>query len=134
MKDLPPIETKIASVDVEALETSNWSLGAKYVKKSSKVDPSPAPGKSLEKKKTKQRKRKRIMPRHYDPNVDADPDRWLPRWQRSAFKKKKDRRGAHAIGKGMQGAVSGDPGYALSFSLQLLISCLLPLFNGLISL
>lgn len=112
MKDLPPIETEIASVDVEAFETSNWSLGAKYVKKITKSDPSPAPGKDVEKKKAKKRKRKQILPKFYNPNVKPDPERWLPRWQRSTFKKKKDKRGAQSdrIGKGTQGAVAGDPG------------------------
>lgn len=114
MKDLPPIEDEIATVDIESLESSSWSLGAKYVKKGQKGDPSPASGKIVEKPKTKKRKRKRIMPRHYDASVAPDPERWLPRWQRTAFKKKKDRRGVHAIGKGTQGTMSGDPGETFS--------------------
>ncbi|KAI1299307.1 Signal recognition particle subunit SRP72 [Halotydeus destructor] len=113
MKDLPPIEDEIASVDIDALESSNWSFGAKYVKRLGKVDPSPMPGKEDEKAK-KTRKRKKILPKNYDPTVDADPERWLPRWQRSAFKKKKKDKRANQIGKGTQGAVAGDPSETFS--------------------
>lgn len=62
------------------------------------------------KEKVKRRKRKRILPKNYDPNVEPDPERWLPRWQRSTFKKKKDKRKDKDVGKGTQGAVAGDPG------------------------
>lgn len=106
-KDLPSIENVIASLDVDSLETSNWSLGAKYVKKTAKTEQSPANSNQLVKeKKKKKRKRKKKLPKNYDPNVDPDPERWLPRYERSTFKKKKDKRAAQNVGKGTQGAVS----------------------------
>jgi signal recognition particle subunit SRP72 len=105
MKELPSIETEIASVDVEALEESNWSLGAKYVKKTVKAEASPAPGALDKDKKKPKKKRRKILPKNYDPSVDPDPERWLPRWQRSTFKKKKDKRAAQSVGRGTQGAV-----------------------------
>ena len=37
------------------------------------------------------------MPKSYNPDVDPDPERWLPRWERSTFKHKKQKRGQ--IGK-----------------------------------
>ena len=104
MKCLPPIDTIIDSVDVNALEESNWSLGAKYVKKTVKTDASATGVKSEAKKKGK-RKRKR-KGKNYDTGVDPDPERWLPKWQRAQFRKKKDKRKETGIGKGSQGAVA----------------------------
>ena len=48
------------------------------------------------------------MPKRYDPKTQPDPDRWLPRRERSTFKPKKvrrrDRDTARAdVGKGTQG-------------------------------
>lgn len=101
-RELPPLDDVIASVDIETLENSNWSLGAKYVKKTTKADPSPGDVKVTKTKKKK--KRKKRFPKNYDPTVDPDPERWLPRYQRSTYKKKKDKRGG-GVGKGTQGAV-----------------------------
>lgn len=103
--DLPPAEEITRQVDVDALETMSWTMGARYVKKAVKSEASPITrGQDIVKKKKKKKKGK--LPKHYDPNVDPDPERWLPRRERSTFKKRKDRRGASsAIGKGTQGAV-----------------------------
>jgi len=55
-----------------------------------------------------QRKKKKIrLPKNYDPNVKPDPERWLPKNERTANKKKvnkkfKDRN----LGRGNQGATS----------------------------
>lgn len=56
--------------------------------------------------KKKRRKRKGKLPKHYDASCDPDPERWLPRHERSTFRKKKDRRNKD-IGKGTQGAAAG---------------------------
>ncbi|RWS02575.1 Signal recognition particle protein-like protein [Dinothrombium tinctorium] len=104
-KELPPIENQISNTDIDLLETSNWSLGAKYVKKTAKTDQS-SPAVRVKDKKKKKKKKK--LPKNYDPNVDPDPERWLPRWQRSTYKKKKDKRGAQNVGRGTQGAVAPD--------------------------
>lgn len=59
--------------------------------------------------KKKLKKRKIRLPKHYDPNVKPDPERWLPRRDRSTYRPKKrerrfDRREARAdVGKGTQG-------------------------------
>ena len=55
----------------------------------------------------RKRKRKPLLPKNYDPKVPPDPERWLPKQERTAYKKKiskkhKDRE----IGRGTQGAVS----------------------------
>jgi len=36
-----------------------------------------------------------------------DPERWLPRHERSGFRKKRDRRNRDTIMKGTQGAATG---------------------------
>ncbi|RWS29899.1 nucleolar protein 56-like isoform X1 [Leptotrombidium deliense] len=102
-KQLPPVESHISNTDIDILEASNWSLGAKYVKKTTKSDQSPAV-----RLREKRKKKKKILPKNYDPNVDPDPERWLPRWQRSTYKKKKDKRGTQSVGRGTQGAVAAE--------------------------
>ncbi|KAI9092107.1 hypothetical protein DFS34DRAFT_653144 [Phlyctochytrium arcticum] len=50
----------------------------------------------------KKRKRKTILPKQYDPEATPDPERWLPKRDRSSYAKKgKSRRD---IGRGPQGA------------------------------
>ena len=55
----------------------------------------------------KKKKRKIRLPKHYDPSVAPDPERWLPRRERSNYRpKKRDRRFRDArpdVGKGTQG-------------------------------
>lgn len=84
---------------MDALET-NAFMGAKYANKLSKT---PKPGglaspkaskeeKDLLKKKTK-KKRKRKLPKNYNPDVDPDPERWLPKRERQGYRRpRKDRR------------------------------------------
>jgi signal recognition particle subunit SRP72 len=62
--------------------------------------------KALAKKKLKKRKK---LPKRYDPKVTPDPERWLPRRERSTYrpKKQRDRRYRDArpdVGKGTQGS------------------------------
>ncbi|XP_076067032.1 signal recognition particle 72 [Oratosquilla oratoria] len=108
-KELPATTTVKEGVDVDALEAS---LGPKYFKKVLlKGEASPASPKTLKtpgediKKTKKKKKRKPRMPKDYNPNVEPDPERWLPRWQRKGYRKKKDRRNKD-IGKGTQGVSS----------------------------
>ncbi|XP_054167221.1 signal recognition particle subunit SRP72-like [Oppia nitens] len=105
-KDLPPIESIVEEIDVQLLETSNWSLGVKYVKKMTKTE-TPNANQQSKTEKKKKKKKKIKLPKNYDPKVEPDPERWLPRYERSTYKKKKDKRGQYAIGKGTQGAVGG---------------------------
>ena len=68
-----------------------------------------APGSDVKDKAKKKRKRKIRLPKNYDPNVPPDPERWLPKHERSTFKRKKDRRYNRdtGIGKGTQGSAGG---------------------------
>lgn len=60
----------------------------------------------------KRRKRKGKMPKSFDPKVDPDPERWLPRKDRSTYKgrRRDKRKDAAGIGKGTQGGVGNAEG------------------------
>ncbi|XP_058808027.1 signal recognition particle subunit SRP72 isoform X2 [Phymastichus coffea] len=104
-KRLPSLKDLTESTDVvDALESSNWVIGMKVVKK--KVEPSPGKPEALDKKR-KKRKRKGKLPKNYDATVGPDPERWLPKHERSGFRKKRDRRNRDATMKGTQGAATG---------------------------
>lgn len=62
------------------------------------------PGTDVKKVK-KKKKRKTRLPKNYNPNVPPDPERWLPKWQRKGYRKKKDRR-IKDVMKGTQGVSS----------------------------
>ena len=104
LKLLPPVEEIIKDVNVDVLESSYWSLGSKYVAKVAKETKQVV----VDDKKKKRKKRKKILPKNYDPTVDPDPERWLPKWQRSTYKKKKDKRHKDALGRGTQGTAVSD--------------------------
>ncbi|XP_054004835.1 signal recognition particle subunit SRP72 [Hylaeus anthracinus] len=105
-KRLPPLHDLSETTDIDALESSNWVIGTKVIKK--KIEPSPGkPTIDATQKKRKKRKRKGKLPKNYDPNVPPDPERWLPRHERSGFRKKRDRRNRDAAMKGTQGAAAG---------------------------
>uniref|UniRef100_A0A1B6EE26 Signal recognition particle subunit SRP72 n=2 Tax=Clastoptera arizonana TaxID=38151 RepID=A0A1B6EE26_9HEMI len=108
-KQLPSQNDLTPTADVDALETSNWMMGTKVIKKATnKVEPSPGTpgGNELIQKKKKRKKHPKRLPKNFDPNSDPDPERWLPRHERSTFRKKKDRRNKD-VGKGTQGAAVG---------------------------
>ncbi|XP_048485172.1 signal recognition particle subunit SRP72 [Plutella xylostella] len=102
---LPPVEELECKIDIEALESSKWMMGAKVVKKTvqSKQEQSPGtPGSELTNKKTqKKRKRKTKLPPTADLSRAPDPERWLPKYERTAYRK---RRGVRRdVIKGSQG-------------------------------
>ncbi|XP_013417430.1 signal recognition particle subunit SRP72 [Lingula anatina] len=106
-KSLPSASEIAQELDVEALEKSINVMGPKYIKKSTKVE-SPRPGTDDEllQKKRKKKHKKGKLPKNYDPGSDPDPERWLPKKERSYYRgKRKDKR--KEIGRGAQGATSG---------------------------
>lgn len=114
-KKLPQLDP---ATDVDVLESSNWVMGAKVIKKvAAKPDPSPGtptPGTNEAAQKTRKprKKKKGKLPANFDPSVEPDPERWLPRHERAGYRKKRDRRvrGAEpvsTVGKGTQGAATG---------------------------
>ncbi|XP_055606621.1 signal recognition particle subunit SRP72-like [Uranotaenia lowii] len=111
-KKLPALETLATSQEIDALEATNWMMIAKAVKKkiptSGKTDQSPGtPGSEITKQKKKSvRKRKGKLPKNYDASSVPDPERWLPRYERTGYRKKRDRR-VKEVMKGSQGTASG---------------------------
>ncbi|XP_071533763.1 signal recognition particle subunit SRP72 [Panulirus ornatus] len=114
-RELPPVSSIVGEVDGDALEAS---LGHRYFKKmqqargegspSSPASPKSAtmtPGTDMKKVKKKKKKRKTRLPKNYNPNIPPDPERWLPKWQRKGYRKKKDRR-IKDVMKGTQGVSS----------------------------
>lgn len=62
------------------------------------------------KKRAHKRKRKVILPKNFDPKVPPDPERWLPKQERTAYRKKLNKKHRDRdIGRGTQGAVSSSP-------------------------
>merc|ERR1712212_639588 len=58
-------------------------------------------------KKKKKRKHKKRLPKTYDPNVDPDPERWVPRRERTGYRKtRKERRKGEKF-TGAQGNAAG---------------------------
>ncbi|CAH1375742.1 unnamed protein product [Tenebrio molitor] len=106
-KQLPTIETLSANMDVESLQASLPSAFSLKKSPAVKQDSQPGTPKSeggIEKKK--HRKRKGKLPKNYNANVTPDPERWLPKYERTGYRKKRDRRAKDVI-KGSQGTASG---------------------------
>jgi len=87
---LPEAKYSQENIDVEQLE----NISAHRSNRETKEEPESTAVVAMKKKKKK--KKKKRLPKHYDPNVAPDPERWLPRNQRSSYKKrKKNMRGRH---------------------------------------
>lgn len=105
-KKLPPLEGD--QVDVDALEVS---LGTRYTRKTTKIASEGLKErlKTEEKQdviaKRKRKKKPGKLPKNYNPEIDPDPERWLPRRERSYFKGKRQKK-ASSVGKGTQGATA----------------------------
>ncbi|KAK3095763.1 hypothetical protein FSP39_018742 [Pinctada imbricata] len=101
-KDLPSVGEIAQDIDVDQLEASFSTLGPKYMKKKGDTQPSPGPsGDMIITKSKKKRKKKGKMPKN--PDAELDPERWLPRRERSYYRgKRRDKR--KDIFKGSQGA------------------------------
>ncbi|KAI8814845.1 hypothetical protein BJ742DRAFT_750619, partial [Cladochytrium replicatum] len=95
-------------IDVEKLESSfSWSKKSE-AQPSTELAEDNVGGTPVKPKK--KRKRKIRLPKNFDPNAPPDPERWLPKYERSAFLKKAGKRKEKEkdIGRGPQGAaVSG---------------------------
>mmetsp|Transcript_4765 Transcript_4765/g.11262 ORF Transcript_4765/g.11262 Transcript_4765/m.11262 type:complete len:650 (+) Transcript_4765:157-2106(+) len=83
-KKLPQLE-ELEELDLDALE----ALGATST---SQMDVEGAAEGKEQKTKKKKRKRKKRLPKDYDPNETPDPERWLPKWERSYNKRSRGSR------------------------------------------
>lgn len=107
-KKLPALETLTTQAEIDELESTNWMMITKAAKKkTTKSDQSPGtPASEGAQKKIKRKKRKNKLPKYFDPSVQPDPERWLPKQERTGYRKKKDRR-VKEVMKGSQGMASG---------------------------
>ncbi|KAI3520463.1 hypothetical protein L1887_09899 [Cichorium endivia] len=108
-KKLKPLPG-LTSVDVNALEKTS---GAKYVENGPHLGDNNGTHESKSKEKAKRkRKRKPKYPKGFDPanpGPAPDPERWLPKRERSSYRpKRKDKRAAQI--RGSQGAVAKEGG------------------------
>jgi signal recognition particle subunit SRP72 len=112
--ELPSLEDIIANsnLDVDNLEAQFSSLSFKSSKSKTAggIGQINSPDKlssnnKLEQMKKKKKKKKSQLPKNIDPNVQIDPERWLPLKERSYYKGKRNKKKT-GIGKGTQGAVT----------------------------
>lgn len=97
---IPDISFSNEEIDIEKLENIS---AHRSNNRDSKQDIESNTDKVVERKKKKKKKKKKRLPKNYNPNVAPDPERWLPRNQRSTFKKRKNKmKGRH------QGQDSGE--------------------------
>lgn len=106
-KRLPALDTLTNSNEIDNLEATNWMMSTKAVKKTaSKAEASPGTDLSQKQRKKRQRKRRGPLPKNYNVDVQPDPERWLPKYERTGFRRKRDRRTKEII-KGSQGMATG---------------------------
>lgn len=109
-KRLPALDTLTNAAEIDQLEATNWMMSTKAVKKTaaSKTEASPgASGSGDTKPKVRRvRKRKGALPKNYNLEVQPDPERWLPKYERAGFRKRGGRRTKDVI-KGSQGMSTG---------------------------
>jgi signal recognition particle subunit SRP72 len=105
-------------LDLDAIESPNYLASLKNIKRGTKGDsetPTPketkpeAPTTPFLKPKKKKKKNKPV--KDFDPEKVPDPERWLPRYERTGYKTKKPRsktrgQAQDVVGKGTQGVSS----------------------------
>ncbi|KAK4871554.1 hypothetical protein RN001_015678 [Aquatica leii] len=101
---LPKLQKKLSESEIDVLENASWITLKKTVHK---VESAPSTPKTdtLDQKKKRNKKRKPKFPKNYDASATPDPERWLPKYERSGYRKRRDRRAKEII-KGSQGATS----------------------------
>ena len=107
-ENLPSIEELESQCDVDELTSkSDQFLMNKYnIKKATKGTTQTVEIVASKKR----RKKKPRLPKNFDPRVHPNPERWTPKWERSAFKRMKKKK-AHDVSKGTQGGTTGDSIY-----------------------
>lgn len=105
-KELPSVDELSKGIDFEIIQT----IAPVNFKKSPATKSDSQPGTprtdDFQKRTRKHKKRKGKLPKNYDPNIPPDPERWLPKYERTGYRKKRDRRNKEVI-KGSQGTSYG---------------------------
>jgi signal recognition particle subunit SRP72 len=108
--ELPPIPG-IESISLEELE-QKITVPLEILRKRGKAKEEKEDTDAEKKVAKKKKNRKKRFPKNFDPEKPGpmpDPERWLPRWQRSSSKKKMSKKARESmVFKGAQGA--GDSG------------------------
>jgi len=89
-KKLPPFKPP-QDLDVDSLEAASWAgrtfkAAGKTPKPGEKTPKKTKDDEGLLVKKKTIKKRKKRLPKNYNPNVDPDPERWLPKKERTGLK------------------------------------------------
>lgn len=106
-KRLPKLETLTTASEIDALEAANWVMSTKAAKKTANSKVEPSPGTPAVEKKSSNRKRKGKLPKNYNAEVAPDPERWLPKYERTGFRKKRGGARGKDVIKGSQGMSTG---------------------------
>ncbi|VBB27033.1 unnamed protein product [Acanthocheilonema viteae] len=97
-------------IDVDMLEDSDFILYGERYRQKKELKTETPDNDIVTKRRAHKRKRKIILPKNFDPKVPPDPERWLPKQERTAFRKKLNKKHRDRdIGRGTQGAVSSSP-------------------------
>jgi len=107
-QDLPEFTASdSSSVNVDSLEMVDLIGTLRFSKKPiAKLQADAEEVRDIKAKKQR-KKKKGKLPKFYNADQDPDPERWLPRWERSTYKHKKQKRGQANVGKGTQGMSAG---------------------------
>jgi signal recognition particle subunit SRP72 len=89
-------------IDVDSIERIVPGVKKSYYKKTDAKNDRPS-----QKTHKKKKKRKPLLPKSYDPSVPPDPERWLPKRERSTFKAKGKRKQQLMKGGSQGTAVAG---------------------------
>lgn len=88
-------DVEIRRINVDELEQYSRGGPAAFKKKEAKKRDADHMDVEQQHKKKKPRKHKKVLPKGYNPELPGgglpapDPERWLPKWQRAEFKKRK---------------------------------------------
>jgi len=100
---IPSSEDNNNNINIDELE----KMAAPSLRGKSKQDaPAALEEPKQLKKKANKKKRKPRLPKNINPSVTPDPERWLPKWQRSYYKKKQKK---NVLAKGSQGLAGNTP-------------------------
>ncbi|CAB4383251.1 unnamed protein product [Rhizophagus irregularis] len=89
-------------IDVDSIERIVPGVKKSYYKKTdAKID------RPSQKTRKKKKKRKPLLPKSYDPSIPPDPERWIPKRERSSFKAKGKRKQQLMKGGSQGTAVAG---------------------------
>jgi signal recognition particle subunit SRP72 len=99
---IPAVAGEDAVVDIDALENlpAPRFSGPARQQQAEVLDDAAANKKEKKTEDAKKKKKKKRLPKNFNPAVPPDPERWLPKWQRSYFKKRQKKT---QLGKGSQG-------------------------------